>query len=104
VVRGIAQGLGGLVLSPSIADKLLVEFREPPRRTTSSPSLTERELEVLKLVSEGYANHEIAEALHLSPHTVKRHVANILAKLQQRSRLEAVMHAIRSGVLVADAS
>lgn len=101
-VRVVAQDLG-LLLSPSIASKLLVEFKEAPRRPTG-PGLTERELEVLRLVSRGFANHEIAEELCLSGHTVKRHVANILAKLHQRTRLDAVMYAIRSGVLASDAS
>jgi DNA-binding NarL/FixJ family response regulator len=101
-VRVVAQDLG-LLLSPSIASKLLVEFRDSPRRP-AVPGLTDRELEVLKLVSRGYANHEIADQLCLSGHTVKRHVANILAKLHQRSRLDAVMYAIRSGVLAADVS
>jgi DNA-binding NarL/FixJ family response regulator len=101
-VRVVAQDLG-LLLSPTIASKVLVEFRDVPRRPVG-PGLTDRELEVLRLVSRGYANHEIAEELCLSSHTVKRHVANILAKLHQRSRLDAVMYAIRSGVLAADAS
>lgn len=101
-VRVVAQDLG-LLLSPSIASKVLVEFKDAPRRPASGPGLTDRELEVLRLVSQGFANHEIAEQLHLSGHTVKRHVANILAKLHQRSRLDAVMFAIRSGVLASDA-
>lgn len=101
-VRVVAQDLG-LLLSPSIASKVLVEFKESPRRASTGPGLTERELEVLRLVSQGFANHEIADQLHLSGHTVKRHVANILAKLHQRSRLDAVMYAIRSGVLASDA-
>lgn len=101
-VRVVAQDLG-LLLSPSIASKVLVEFKDGPRRPAAGPALTERELEVLRLVSQGFANHEIAEQLHLSGHTVKRHVANILAKLHQRSRLDAVMYAIRSGVLASDA-
>lgn len=96
-VRVVAQGLG-LLLAPSIATKLLTEFREPPR-AGGSGGLTERELEVLRLVSLGYENQEIAQELHLSSHTVKRHVANILAKLHQRSRMDAVLHAIRTGVL-----
>jgi DNA-binding NarL/FixJ family response regulator len=58
---------------------------------------------VLRLVSRGYANQEIADELCLSGHTVKRHVANILAKLHQRSRLDAVTLAIRNGVIPADA-
>jgi DNA-binding NarL/FixJ family response regulator len=100
-VRVVAQDLG-LLLSPSIASKVLVEFKDTPKRSTG-PVLTERELEVLRLVSRGLPNHEIADELCLSAHTVKRHVANILAKLHQRSRLDAVMYALRSGVLT-DAS
>lgn len=91
-----------MLLTPSIATKVLAEFREPPR--SRSNGLTDRELEVLKLVSQGYPNHQIATELHLSSHTVKRHVANILAKLHQRSRLDAVMHARRTGVLTSEAS
>ncbi|HEX6597015.1 MAG TPA: response regulator transcription factor [Acidimicrobiales bacterium] len=100
-VRVVAQDLG-LLLSPSIASKVLTEFKEAPRRASAGPGLTERELQVLRLVSQGFANHEIAEQLHLSGHTVKRHVANILAKLHQRSRLDAVMFALRSGVLASE--
>lgn len=101
-VRVVAQGLG-LLLAPPIATKLLAEFREPPR-ASGGAGLTERELEVLKLVSLGHPNHQIADELCLSSHTVKRHVANILAKLHQRSRMDAVLHAIRTGVLTAEAS
>ncbi len=96
-VRVVARDLG-LLLSPSIASKVMTEFREGPRRP-AGPGLTERELEVLRMVSRGCANQEIAEELTLSLHTVKRHVANIMSKLHQRSRLEAVMYALRSGVL-----
>jgi two-component system NarL family response regulator len=97
-VRAVSRGLG-LLLSPSIATKLVAEFKEPRTQAGPSTTLTPREIEVLRLVSQGRANHEIAEELCLSSHTVKRHVANILAKLHQRSRLDAVMHAIREGVL-----
>lgn len=77
---------------------MLNELRNPPRGTNA---LTQREIEVLRLISFGYPNQQIAEELCLSSHTVKRHVANILSKLQQRSRLDAVLHAIRTGVLTA---
>jgi DNA-binding NarL/FixJ family response regulator len=97
-VRVVGQGLG-LLLAPSIATKVLNEFRDPPRAAGGASQLTDRELEVLRLVSLGYANQQIAEELHLSSHTVKRHVANILATLHQRSRMDAVLHAIRTGVL-----
>lgn len=102
-VRVVAQDLG-LLLSPTIAAKMLNEFRDTSRRAAAEPGLTDRELEVLKLVSRGLPNHQIAEELCLSGHTVKRHVANILAKLHQRSRLDAVMYALRSGVLASESS
>ncbi len=97
-VRVVARDLG-LVLSPAVASRLLAEFRDTPRQPVE-PGLSERELEVLKLVARGCGNHEIAEELTLSGHTVKRHVANIMAKLHQRTRLEAVMYAMRTGLLV----
>ena len=98
-VRVVARDLG-LVLSPSVAARLLAEFRDGGvRQPAAAPVLTDRELEVLRLVARGGANQEIAEELTLSGHTVKRHVANIMAKLHQRSRLEAVMYAMRTGLL-----
>jgi DNA-binding NarL/FixJ family response regulator len=97
VIRTVVAGLG-MVLSPSIGTRLLDEFRAPAPRSPG-PTLSKRELEILALVSRGYANNEIARELSLSHHTVKRHVANILAKLHQRSRLDAVMVAMKNGVL-----
>ncbi len=94
-VRAVASGQA--VLSPSMAAKLAAEFAGPLPEPT--PRLSERELEILQLLAEGLANREIAEDLSLSPHTVKRHVANILAKLHQRSRLEAVLYAQRRDLL-----
>ena len=85
-----------------MAARLLAEFRDGARvrpTTPGDPALTGRELEVLKLVARGSGNQEIAGELMLSGHTVKRHVANIMAKLHQRSRLEAVMYAMRTGLL-----
>jgi LuxR family maltose regulon positive regulatory protein len=71
-------------------------------RRAKAPSrgvLSARELEVLRLVSEGLTDREIAERLFLSPHTVHRHVSNILIKLGQGSRTAAAAHAARRGVL-----
>ena len=99
-LRLVAAG-GPFLLAPSIAPKLLAEPRERPR---THAGLSDRELEVLRLIGLGYSNHRIADELCLSPHTVKRHVANILGKLNQRSRGEAVLHAMRAGVLAAHAS
>jgi DNA-binding NarL/FixJ family response regulator len=101
IIRAMAEGLG-VLLSPSVAAKVLDEFghERPPH---PSPSLSERELDVLRQVAHGFTNDEIANRLCLSAHTIKRHVANILAKLHERTRADAVMHAIQEGVLTSDA-
>jgi two-component system NarL family response regulator len=96
---------GDSLISPSMASKLLAEFasmsRRQPDRPTGMlpPRLTERELEVLKLVARGMANKEIARELFISENTVKNHVRNILEKLQLHSRMEAAMYAVRENLL-----
>ena len=60
-------------------------------------SLTEREMEVLTAVAEGWSNKEVSEALHISPHTVQVHLSNIFGKLGVKTRTEAVLYAIRQG-------
>jgi len=83
----------------------LVEFnrlaaRAEIRQRTDSASLTERELEVLRLVADGLTNREIARELFIAENTVKNHVRNILDKLHLHSRMEAVVFAMRDGVAV----
>lgn len=97
VVRAVASGLG-MVLSPAIAARVLSQFCAAAVRS-SEPALSKREIEVLRLVSRGLTNQEIATELSLSEHTVKRHVANILAKLHQPSRSDAVTVAVQEGIL-----
>lgn len=89
----------------------LVRARDLLERVTSMPRplpspasprlsiLSKREIEVLKLVAEGCSDREVATRLHLSEHTVHRHVSNILGKLDQPSRTAAVAHATRAGIL-----
>jgi DNA-binding CsgD family transcriptional regulator len=75
---------------------------DPPaqsRNASKVPGLTAREIEVLRLVAQGLSNVEIAGRLFLSEHTVKRHVANILAKLDLPSRAAAAAHGARLGAL-----
>ncbi|MDQ4132396.1 MAG: response regulator transcription factor [Actinomycetota bacterium] len=96
-VRAVAQGRS--LLSPSMAAKLLSEFAALARQADNSdvsaaPGLTTRELEVLKRVAVGLTNEEIAAELGITESTVRNHVANILAKLQLRSRMEAAIVAI----------
>jgi DNA-binding NarL/FixJ family response regulator len=99
-VRVVADGQS--LISPSMAMKLLDEFKQMSRTDRSQPTtprLTERELEVLRLVAQGLNNREIARQLFISENTVKNHVRNILEKLQLHSRMEAVMYAVREKLL-----
>jgi DNA-binding NarL/FixJ family response regulator len=99
-VRVVADGQS--LISPSMAIKLLDEFKQmsrSDRNTVPTPRLTERELEVLRLVATGLNNREIAKQLFISENTVKNHVRNILEKLQLHSRMEAVMYAVREKLL-----
>jgi DNA-binding NarL/FixJ family response regulator len=99
-IRVVADGQS--LISPSMAIKLLDEFKQMSRgdRTVNtSPKLTGRELEVLRLVAQGLNNREIAKQLFISENTVKNHVRNILEKLQLHSRMEAVMYAVREKLL-----
>lgn len=61
-------------------------------------NLTQRELETIKLVAQGYTNHEIATALGISHHTVKFHVSNLIAKLEVDGRAEVAVCAVRAGL------
>ncbi|MDQ3274468.1 MAG: response regulator transcription factor [Actinomycetota bacterium] len=100
-VRVVADGQS--LISPSMASKLLEEFKQissPGRRNDLMvPRLTDRELEVLRLVARGQNNRDIAKKLFISENTVKNHVRNILDKLQLHSRMEAVMYALREKLL-----
>ncbi|MGN6636212.1 MAG: response regulator [Oryzihumus sp.] len=101
-IRAVSTGQS--LISPSMASKLLSEFalmikRHEERPAMPVPRLTERELEVLKLVARGMANRDIAKALFISENTVKNHVRNILEKLQLHSRMEAAMYAVREKLL-----
>lgn len=95
---------GQSLISPSMASKLLDEFasmfsRGEERQQVPAPRLTEREMEVLRLVARGLNNRDIAKQLFISENTVKNHVRNILEKLQLHSRMEAVVYAVREKLL-----
>jgi two-component system NarL family response regulator len=100
-VRTVASGSS--LLSPAMASRLLDEFAVLVRRHEGPPegagSLSRRELEVLTLVAQGLNNRAIAEQLFISENTVKNHIRNIHEKLQVHSRMEAVVRAVREGVL-----
>ena len=95
---------GQSLISPSMASKLLNEFatmvkRRDERTQIPGPRLTDRELEVLKLVAKGMNNRDIGSELFISENTVKNHVRNILEKLHLHSRMEAVVYAVREKLL-----
>ena len=99
-VRVVSEGQS--LISPSMAIKLIDEFKQMSRPDESSgPALrlTERELDVLRLVAQGHSNKEIAARLFISENTVKNHVRNMLEKLQLHSRMEAVMYAVKEKLL-----
>lgn len=94
---------GGTLIAPSMTDRLLRAIRSgslpPEPEAPVSRELTDRELEVLRLMASGYSNKQIAEALFLAEGTVKNHISMILAKLGARDRTSAVLRALRDGIL-----
>lgn len=98
-----ALASGGTLIGPSITDRLIRKIRSgPPPQGAAGPvvdSLTEGELKVLRLVAEGYSNRQIAQLVYLAEGTVKNHISAILTKLGARDRTNAVLRAIREGLL-----
>ena len=91
-------------ISPSMASKLLTEFaaiskEADERPQMPAPKLTDREMEVLRLVAQGLNNRDIAKQLFISENTVKNHIRNILEKLHLHSRMEAVVYAVREKMI-----
>jgi NarL family two-component system response regulator LiaR len=85
-------------LHPSIARRLLRELSAPSDRATEPECLTDREIEVLRLVAQGQSNRQISVSLTISEATVRTHVSNILAKLNLNSRTQAALYALREGL------
>jgi DNA-binding NarL/FixJ family response regulator len=101
-IRVVARG--DALLAPAVTRALIEEFtRSPARQPEAFPgidTLTEREREVLVLMARGLSNSEIAEQLILGEATIKTHVGRILAKLGSRDRVQAVVAAYESGLVV----
>jgi NarL family two-component system response regulator LiaR len=103
LVRAIHQvHRGEPTLEPSIARKVLGELARPPQEPLTVDPLTERELDVLRLVAQGKSNKEIAEQLVIADMTVRAHVSNILGKLHLASRTQAALYALRQGIASLD--
>ena len=104
LIAGIkAASQGESLISPTIASKVLQRVRasstQPEIESTIRAELSDREIEVLKLIANGKDNAMIAGELHISPKTVKNHISNILMKLQIDNRIQAAVYAVRSGIV-----
>ena len=104
LVGGIrAAAAGESLISPQIAAKVLQRLRAHGTSTDVAEKMTaelsDREIEVLKLIANGKDNAEIARELYISPKTVKNHISNILMKLQIQNRIQAAVYAVRSGLV-----
>jgi len=103
LMRGIrAAAVGESLISPPIASKVLQRMRAVTLDKGAEKiraELSDRELEVLRLIANGKDNSHIADALHISPKTVKNHISNILMKLQIENRIQAAVYAVRSGIV-----
>jgi DNA-binding NarL/FixJ family response regulator len=101
-VRTVAAGQA--LVAPSVTRRLVEQFVRRPPRGLGPPAelarLTDRELDVLRLLAAGMSNAEIAETLVVSGQTVKSHVAHVLAKLHLRDRVQAVVMAYETGLVV----
>ncbi len=89
---------GQAYLQPKITNRLLERVSDMPLPQTEHP-FSKREIEILQMLAQGLSNKEIAQRLTLSEHTVKTHVANIFAKLDVNNRAEAVLQAVKKGIL-----
>jgi NarL family two-component system response regulator LiaR len=99
LLQAIRQvSLGESSLHPTIARKLIRELSQPSTLPPAEEPLTEREVEVLRLVARGLTNQEIGEGLFISERTVRNHVSNILDKLHLANRTQAALYALREGL------
>ena len=95
-VRSVNRGEPAM--NPLIANKLMRELQRESDLPPTKDPLTERELEILKLVAQGLSNQEIAEELVISERTVRTHVSNILSKLHLANRTQAALYALKEGL------
>ncbi len=95
-IRDVAQGQA--TLYPSIAMRVIREFKDPGDATLSNEQLTPRELETLRLISSGMSNQEIGDKLFVQERTVAKYVSNILDKLHLANRTQAALYAVKKGI------
>ncbi|MCL6457715.1 MAG: response regulator transcription factor [Gorillibacterium sp.] len=96
-IRSAAKGRP--IIEAQVASKMMNRFRQPKRAAAPHDELTDREMEVLRLIASGKSNQEIADELFIGIKTVKFHVTNILAKLGVDDRTQAAIYAIKQGLM-----
>ncbi len=100
LLSGVAKGEAAI--SPLLATKIIEEFSRQMKEAVTPPSvseLTEREMDVLKLVTDGAINKEIAATLYVTENTVKYHLRNIMEKLHLRNRAQVAAYAVSKGII-----
>src|SRR5829696_1138052 len=97
VMNAVMAGACGYLLKDSSIQELIAGIRDASE--TIRAELSDRELQVLKLIANGKDNAQIARELFISPKTVKNHISNILMKLQIENRIQAAVYAVRSGIV-----
>jgi NarL family two-component system response regulator LiaR len=95
-IHDVAQGR--VSLHPAIAVKVMRELEHPPDLPPTTEPLSERELQVLRLITRGMTNEEIAAALFLNDRTIAKYVTSILGKLHLANRTQAALYALREGL------
>ena len=96
-IRAVSRGES--LIQPVVASKVLDKLAELSKKTTSTEDLSEREIEVLKLMAKGASNKDIADQLSITQSTVKTHITSIFQKLDVTTRTEAVMTALKKGII-----
>lgn len=99
-IRKVNQGEPSL--NPTVAKMVLGELGKPAGQPLTPDPLTEREVEVVRLVAQGLSNHQIADQLVIGEATVRTHVGNILNKLHLANRVQATLYALREGLVSLD--
>ncbi len=101
-IRDVYRGESSL--HPAIARKLVHEFSQPTDHPPTDGQLSQRELQVVKLLAQGQSNREIGDILDVSERTITKHVGNILGKLHLANRTQAALYALREGISTLNAA
>lgn len=96
-IRHVHEGRSAL--DPTVAAKVLLELQRPAKRPPTRETLTDRELEVLRLVATGMSNADISAQLFITEATVRSHMSNVMGKLHLTNRVQATLYALQEGIV-----